>query len=105
MGSSDVPEPRQSNLGFGLSIEVAGPGDEVAVWIFDPKYKLVSATVPAATAGDDQTDASQPPGLPKRLDLDAMHAYRDAIRVPDGEPVVRYARPSTPAKPRTTTTA
>jgi hypothetical protein len=74
-----------------VSIEVTGPSDEIAVWIFDPKYKLVSATAPAATAGDDETDTSQPPGLPKRLDLDAMHAYRDAIRGPDGAPVVRYA--------------
>jgi hypothetical protein len=74
-----------------VSIEVTGPGDETAVWIFDPKYKLVSATVPAATVGDDETDASQSPSLPKRLDLDAMHAYRDAIRASDGAPVVRYA--------------
>ena len=74
-----------------VSIEVTGPSDKIAVWIFDPKYKLVSATVPAATAGDDETDTSQPLGLPKRLDLDAMHAYRDAIRAPDAAPVVRYA--------------
>ena len=92
------PGPRASGLrsiSFAkkpdVSIEVTGPGDEIAVWIFDPKYKLVSATVPTATAGDDETDANQPPGLPKRLDLDAMHAYRDAIRAPDGAPVVRYA--------------
>jgi hypothetical protein len=74
-----------------VSIEVAGPGDEIAAWIFDPKYKLISATVPAETAGDDETDDRQPPGVPKRLDVDAMHAYRDAIRASDGAPVVRYA--------------
>ena len=92
------PGPRASGLrsiSFAMkpdvSIEVTGPGDQIAVWIFDPKYKLVSATVPAPTADDDETDASPPPGLPKRLDLDAMHAYRDAIRAPDGAPVVRYA--------------
>src|SRR5512132_4433292 len=33
-----------------------------------------------------------------RLDLDAMHAYRDAIRASDGAPVVRYAATLSPGQ-------
>lgn len=52
---------------------------EIALYIFDPKYKL---------RGDDGAD---PVSRPKKEDVDAMHAYRDAIRAADGERVVRHA--------------
>lgn len=61
-----------------VSIEFSR-GEEIAVYIFDPKYKL---------RGDDGTD---PGSRPKKEDVDAMHAYRDAIRDADGERVVRHA--------------
>jgi PD-(D/E)XK nuclease superfamily/Domain of unknown function (DUF2357) len=53
--------------------------EEIAVYIFDPKYKL---------RGDD---GAGPGSRPKKEDVDAMHAYRDAIRAADGERVVRHA--------------
>jgi len=51
-----------------------GPGGRAEVHIFDPKYKLVS---------ERETPVS--------ADIDAMHAYRDAIRDSLGNPVVRSA--------------
>ncbi|MBM3678487.1 MAG: hypothetical protein FJW96_11485 [Actinobacteria bacterium] len=47
---------------------------------FDPKYKLVSEE--GAEAGD---------GRPKKIDIDTMHAYRDAIRDQAERRVVEYA--------------
>ncbi|MDA0181332.1 restriction endonuclease-like protein [Solirubrobacter phytolaccae] len=43
-----------------------------SVWIFDPKYKL----------------ATSKRSMPKKEDIDTMHAYRDAIRDGDDERVV-----------------
>lgn len=54
-------------------------GEEIALYIFDPKYKL---------RGDDGAD---PGSRPKKEDVDIMHAYRDAIRAANGERVVRHA--------------
>jgi len=49
------------------------------IYIFDPKYKLVSEE---QIIGD---------GKPKKTDIDKMHAYRDAIRDESGKRVVKYA--------------
>jgi predicted component of viral defense system (DUF524 family) len=54
-----------------VSIELtsaAGP----SVWIFDPKYKLATSNK----------------SMPKKEDIDTMHAYRDAIRDEQDERVV-----------------
>jgi hypothetical protein len=53
--------------------------DEVAIYLFDPKYKLHGE------------EAKGPASRPKKEDVDAMHAYRDAIRGIGGERVVRHA--------------
>lgn len=63
-----------------VAIEVDSPSASTQVYIFDPKYKLqseegVSAAIEAR---------------PKKVDIDTMHAYRDAIRR-DDQRVVRYA--------------
>lgn len=62
-----------------LAIEIESAG-EVAVYLFDPKYKLRG----------EEADA-RPLSRPKKEDVDAMHAYRDAIRSADGGRVVRHA--------------
>ncbi|WP_040294977.1 DUF2357 domain-containing protein [Beggiatoa alba] len=63
-----------------IAIEVETEQGELAVYIFDPKYKL-----------DSQQDK------PQKGDIDKMHAYRDAIRHA-GKPVVRYAAILYPAE-------
>lgn len=63
-----------------ISIEIARAGQIPRVYLFDPKYKLQSEE--GAELGD---------GKPKKIDIDTMHAYRDAIRDGSGERVVRYA--------------
>jgi hypothetical protein len=55
-------------------------GEDVELWLFDPKYKLWADA--DAAAGD---------GRPTKEDLDKMHAYRDAIRTCHGRHVVKFA--------------
>jgi predicted component of viral defense system (DUF524 family) len=76
-----------------VAIEVIDPSGEKELWIFDPKYKLRGSTLGAAESSEDDvegTDAAAS-AIPKQVDIDAMHAYRDAIRGPGGGHVVRYA--------------
>jgi hypothetical protein len=61
-----------------LAIELAFE-DGVDVYVFDPKYKLHS------------DDGAGVQARPKKLDVDAMHAYRDAIRDATGAHTVRHA--------------
>lgn len=61
-----------------IVLEWRVPGQSPHLIVLDPKYKLDS--------GGDPAD-----GSPVKADLDKMHAYRDAIRGPAGEPVVTYA--------------
>jgi hypothetical protein len=77
------------------------------VLVLDPKYKLTSewiADSPSAAAEPDAglelEEVGQPPEVaavrvrmlrPKKVDIDKMHTYRDAIRGASGEPVVRAA--------------
>ncbi|MBN1834383.1 MAG: DUF2357 domain-containing protein [Spirochaetales bacterium] len=63
-----------------VSVMISYPDGSQAVHLFDPKYKLESQWV----------EEGQDP-KPKKIDIDKMHAYRDAIRGPAGERVVRYA--------------
>ena len=63
-----------------IAIEVKRPGEPMAVYLFDPKYKL-----------DSEQGAEPHEGKPKKVDIDKMHAYRDAIRDAGGSRVVQYA--------------
>lgn len=82
------PFPRRSasvyrSLSFeqipDITLEVRRHG-RTALFIFDPKYKLV---------GD--AEGRRGDGRPKKEDVDKMHAYRDAIRGPGGTRPVRFA--------------
>jgi predicted component of viral defense system (DUF524 family) len=64
-----------------IAVEIERPGSSSEVYLFDPKYKLDSETL----------DADEPSGTPKKIDIDKMHAYRDAIRDATGHRVVTYA--------------
>jgi hypothetical protein len=62
-----------------VAIEVDRPGEAKRVYLFDPKYKLDGE----ASAGTSSR--------PLKVDVDKMHAYRDAIRDASGRRVVGYA--------------
>ncbi len=64
-----------------IAIEVERPGLPVEIDLFDPKYKLDSETL----------DPEHSYGQPQKIDIDKMHAYRDAIRDGQGVRVVRSA--------------
>ncbi|HEY0024424.1 MAG TPA: DUF2357 domain-containing protein [Longimicrobium sp.] len=64
-----------------LAVEVLPPDGPASVYLFDPKYKLDSELLESAGGA----------GKPKKVDIDKMHAYRDAIRDRDGRHAVRYA--------------
>jgi hypothetical protein len=69
-------------------VEISRPDEEPVLIVCDPKYKLQSEDQP--TSGE-WGDSAIPAGQPKKIDIDTMHAYRDAIRTVDGERVVHYA--------------
>ncbi len=62
-------------------MEVQPPNGPPNVYLFDPKYKLEGEFLEG-----ESTD-----GRPKKVDIDKMHAYRDAIRDEWGTRVVRYS--------------
>jgi len=62
-----------------VAIEIERPGKRGRILLFDPKYKLNS----------DRLGGK--PQRPKKDDIDAMHAYRDAIRDGSGQRVVEFA--------------
>jgi predicted component of viral defense system (DUF524 family) len=70
-----------------IAIELARSDGSREVVIFDPKYKLVS---------EEGTEPGD--GTPKKVDVDKMHAYRDAIRDETGRRVVRFAATLYPGK-------
>ncbi|HEX8219920.1 MAG TPA: DUF2357 domain-containing protein [Chloroflexia bacterium] len=98
-------------------VEVQTANGKRRVYLFDPKYKLISETrlggLPnkssrgeageIAEALDEDLEEAQgdvdvdnlsdanPVSKPKKVDIDKMHAYRDAIRDADGERAVEYA--------------
>jgi PD-(D/E)XK nuclease superfamily protein len=63
-----------------ITLEVAAPGELPRLLLFDPKYKL-----------DSEAEGEIGDGKPKKPDIDAMHAYRDAIRTQSETHVVEYA--------------
>jgi hypothetical protein len=64
-----------------IAIEITQPGAPPRVLIFDPKYKLDGEVI----------DGDPGDGKPKKIDIDKMHAYRDAIRDASGNRVVLSA--------------
>jgi hypothetical protein len=68
-----------------IVIEFHRPGVPGELWVLDPKYKLDSEDLPASV------DHEVPVGQPKKVDIDKMHAYRDAIRDLQGRPGVSFA--------------
>jgi hypothetical protein len=70
-----------------VAIEVTDPMGRTRIWIFDPKYKLDSEVQSPVDSGD----SVGPKGSPKPQDINAMHAYRDAIRDAEDQFAVRYA--------------
>jgi predicted component of viral defense system (DUF524 family) len=69
-------------------VEVADPDQLPNLLVFDPKYKLRSEE--QTTVGESEEDRV-PSGQPKKIDIDTMHAYRDAIRGGDADRIVSYA--------------
>lgn len=71
-----------------IALEIESPNAETRVLLFDPKYKLRSeeSIVPS-----DDSDLDASPGAPKKVDIDKMHAYRDAIRDSGLRRAVSYA--------------
>ena len=63
-----------------ISVQIQRGDRPPRLYLFDPKYKLQS-----------EEDAEPGDGRPKKIDIDKMHAYRDAIRHVAGERVVVYA--------------
>ncbi len=63
-----------------IAVEVAD-GPATRIYIFDPKYKLQS----------EQREGQVEKARAVKVDIDAMHSYRDAIRDEGGEHVVRFA--------------
>ncbi len=95
-----------------VAIEVEAPGQRVRVYLFDPKYKLWGEVLAGESNAkifdafsesgyeeigelDDGSEGAKEGtkvgGKPMKLDIDKMHAYRDAIRDKSGQRVVVYA--------------
>lgn len=92
-----------------VAVEINRQGDREDLYLFDPKYKLDSESIaaqdPAAAELLEELDAETPdvidPGLvrvsepgmgrPKKIDIDKMHTYRDAIRDSHDKRIARYA--------------
>jgi predicted component of viral defense system (DUF524 family) len=62
-----------------LTIEISRANGKPELLVFDPKYKLRSENMTGPVDPDDDS-LEGPPGQPKKVDIDKMHAYRDAIR-------------------------
>jgi hypothetical protein len=73
-----------------VAIEIEDDGGSTRILIFDPKYKLDS----------EEIDGEIRDARPKKVDIDKMHAYRDAIRRNDERIVtlaaILYPGPAVP---------
>ena len=63
-----------------VTVVVEPPGERPRLYLFDPKYKLEGEPLEADGGAK-----------PKKMDIDKMHAYRDAICDASGRQVVEYA--------------
>ena len=69
-------------------------GRQSVIALFDPKYKLWSEStgeIDRDEIDDGQELQAGDGSRPVKMDIDKMHAYRDAIRDETGTRVVRYA--------------
>jgi hypothetical protein len=64
-----------------IALEIEREGQPPRVLVFDPKYKLDS----------EELEGEITDGRPKKVDIDKMHAYRDAIRDTANEHAVEFA--------------
>lgn len=64
-----------------ITIKIERRGADPELLLLDPKYKLDS----------DAEGSSELTGKPKKIDIDKMHAYRDAIRDNQGRRIVSSA--------------
>lgn len=71
-----------------IAIEVIPRLEPTRLYLFDPKYKLRSEQ---SSGPLDADDAPLPLGMPKKVDIDKMHSYRDAIRDRELRRAVKYA--------------
>ncbi|ADU29393.1 DUF2357 domain-containing protein [Evansella cellulosilytica] len=69
-----------------IAIEVSKPNGKTSIFLFDPKYKLQSEDEIFDNALNHNNK-----GKPQKVDIDKMHAYRDAIRDEKGGQVVEHA--------------
>lgn len=69
-----------------VAMEITNVDGRTHIYLFDPKYKLASD----ATLGTDGGGLLAT-GKPQKVDIDKMHAYRDAIRDAEDRRAVRYA--------------
>jgi PD-(D/E)XK nuclease superfamily len=65
-----------------IAIEVSSPTRPTCVYLLDPKYRL---------DGEVLGIEANPDSKPTKVDIDKMHAYRDAIRDDQGNHVISYA--------------
>jgi predicted component of viral defense system (DUF524 family) len=65
-----------------IAIEIIRPNLPPSILILDPKYKLIS---------EMDKESNEIDTKPKKIDIDKMHSYRDAIRSIDGDLVVKFA--------------
>lgn len=71
-----------------IALEIESPNAETRILLFDPKYKLRSEE--SHIPSDESVECTSP-GLPKKVDIGKMHAYRDAIRDSNLRRAVSYA--------------
>jgi PD-(D/E)XK nuclease superfamily len=64
-----------------VAVEIQQSKSPPRLYLFDPKYKL----------NGELLEGESPDGRPKKMDIDKMHAYRDAIRDQEDRRVVRHA--------------
>ena len=75
-----------------IVIRIDRPGMQTKIVILDPKYKLDGEDISDEESSDHPEITSDTTSArPKKIDIDKMHAYRDAIRDRDGNRVVSFA--------------
>jgi hypothetical protein len=88
-----------------IALEVERSDGTARIYLFDPKYKLLSEDLPPQVQEDlpsreevipidnPLASSARMPNLarPQKADIDKMHAYRDAIRDSYGNRAVAYA--------------
>jgi predicted component of viral defense system (DUF524 family) len=73
-----------------IVVDIRDASGSSRLYLFDPKYKL---------DGELSDNAELPDGKPKKIDIDKMHAYRDAIRDTNGDRIVESAMILYPGPP------